>query len=621
MVEWKKSVRSGVTDEFVHPFPPVKGEPTEVSVQISSEAPVIAVVCHTIQDGKSHYYPMERTKEGPFHKYQTTIFPAYESRWYFSFQIETEDGWFFAQRNGVQGFHPSLSSLYCVDTSLVLDDWVPGSTFYQIFPDRFRNGNPDIGVQTGEYRFDDRETVALHPDTIPPSYETAHCLDFYNGDLKGIAQSIDYFKQLGITALYLNPIGRAKTNHRYDCTDFFHVDEHLGGDEALIELSERLHDAGIRLMLDISINHCGVEHPWFTRALESADSESASYFYRDEHGEFVYWWDVKTLPQLNYGNPEVRTIMYRGEQSVLRKFLKKPFSIDAWRFDVGADTGRHEHDQLSHEIWKEVRSVVKEENPQAYILGEHWEDASAYVQGDQWDSAMNYFGSGRLLRRWCGQRDTYLMTEWGHSDETGRQLTGVELSEAIQQHLASIPDQLVPRQFNLIDSHDTMRFHNHERVFSWSLYEGIVMLLFVMPGVPSIYYGDEIGLAGTIESNEGARYPMQWNRDRWDMRFYTLYSRLGNLRKRHELFAQGDWDTEWADETTVVFSRVYRSRGLIMILNRGESERILELDMRHRHIAYVEEWESGTRVALSEGIISWHMNPQKSALLLFSVLN
>lgn len=619
MIDWKKSIRSGVTEEFIRPFPVVKNRATEVSVKMVVESPVTQVICHTVQDGKSHYYTMEGSVEGPFIVYRTMVSPSYESRWYFSFQIETEGQWVFADRRSVQGFHPGLSTQYCVDTGLMLDNWVPGSTFYQIFPDRFRSGNAELGVKTGEYQFDGHSTIALASDTIPPSYETAHCLDFYNGDLEGIAQSIDHFKQLGVTALYLNPIFSAKTNHRYDCTDFYHVDEHLGGDQTLAELSRRLHEAGIRLMLDISINHCGLEHPWFQEALEDPDSAMAKFFYKTENGEFVYWEQVKTLPQLNYGNSQVRDVMYRSESSAVQRFLQEPFSIDAWRFDVGSDTGRYKEDQLSHKIWQEVRTVVKERNPNAYIIGEEWEDASAYVQGDQWDSAMNYFGSARLLRRWCGQQDTYLMTQWGHSDEKGRPLTGNELSAAIDQHLSGIIDQLVPRQFNLIDSHDTMRFHNHESVFSWPLYEGIVMMLFVMPGVPSIYYGDEVGLSGTIESNEGARYPMQWDRQKWDMRFFSLYSRLGNLRKGNAVFEHGDWHTEWCDETTVVFSRVHRSNGLLMILNRGESERDVELSLEHRKIAYVEEWESGSRVPIQNGMLTWHLMPHKSSIMLFSV--
>lgn len=615
MEQWIKSIRSGVTDEFITPFPPRRDTPVHVSLEVQDTSRAKRIVCHTVLDGNSHYVTMHGEQRGTHMVYKAVIPPAHESKWYFSFQIETEDGWYFATRRGILAYHPSITSMYEVDVDLDIAPWVAGSTFYQIFPDRFRNALPSIGVKTGEYRFDGHETIVLEEGTVPPPYEEGWCLDFYNGDLEGIARSIDHFTELGITALYLNPICSAKTNHRYDCTDFFHVDEHLGGDQALVSLSERLHTADIRLMLDISINHSGVAHPWFKRAQQDNTSEEATYYYRDDSGDFVFWEDVKTLPQLNYSSENLRRIMYKGEQSVLRKFIRPPFAIDAWRFDVGTDTGRHGTDQMSHEIWREVRTALKEEKAETYIIGEAWEDASAYIQGDQWDSAMNYFGSGRLLRRWYGQQDTYLMSDWGHSDETGRPLTGKELSDAIAQHLHAIPDQLVPVQFNLIDSHDTMRLHNHKRIFDWDLYEGIVMLLYLLPGVPNIYYGDEIGLEGTIESNEGARYPMVWDRNRWDSRFFSLYKGLGALRKDNDICAKGDWRTEWYDDTTVVFSRTYRERGLMIILNRSLEEKSVTVDLRHLTIKRMEDWETGLPVDPARGILRWDARPKKSSIL------
>jgi alpha-glucosidase len=619
MEPWIGSIRCSVTDEFIQPFPVQKGVATEVRLKMVHDAPVIRVVCHAVLDGKSYHFPTNQHVVGKRKIFVASVPPSNERIWYFSFQLETPQGWFFATRKGLLSFHPSIATMYGVDTELESDDWVPGSTFYQIFPDRFLGMNPDLGVRTGEYIFDGHHTRELSVDEVPPAYEDGWCLDFYNGDLKGIAQSIDHLLDMGITAVYLNPIFSAKTNHRYDCTDFFHVDEHLGGDLALAHLSEQLHNAGIRIIVDISINHSGIEHPWFKKAQKDPNSHEADFYYRDEAGNFIYWENVHTLPQLNYSSDRLRHIMYRGNDSVLRKFLRPPFSIDGWRFDVGTDTGRRGEDQFCHQIWKEVRSAIKEVNKQSYIIGEAWEDASVYIQGDQWDSAMNYFGSGRLLRRWYGQQDTYLMSNWGHSDETGRALTGKELSDAIAQHLLSIPEQLIPRQFNLIDSHDTMRLHNHKRIFDWNLYEGIVMLLFVLPGVPSVYYGDEIGLDGTIGSNEGARYPMQWNKRKWDQRFVDLYRRLGNLRKDSPLFAYGDWHTLWYDDTTVVFSRIYRSEGMIIMLNRSDSEKDISIDLRHLYITHMKEWKSKDTVPLHEGIFAWQVKERKSHLFLFDI--
>lgn len=210
------------------------------------------------------------------------------------------------------------------------------------------------------------------------------------------------------------------------------------------------------------------------------------------------------------------------------------------------------------------------------------------------------------------------MTNWGHSDESGRPLTGKELSDAISQHLYSIPDQMVPRQFNLIDSHDTMRLHNHRSLFDWDLYRGIVMMLYVMPGVPSIYYGDEIGLAGTIESNEGARYPMQWDSEAWDQRFFDLYKRLGELRKQEPSLAYGNWRTEYADEQTVVFSRTSCGSGLLMVLNRATEEKELQLDLGHLGLRKATDWERGHHIPVRSDTIVLELEAKESKLLLYT---
>jgi alpha-glucosidase len=618
MQNWRNSIVSAVAPEFLSPFPPEADVPTKVAMKMLAGAPVHKVVCHAVLDGKSRQIPMQRRREGVFDRWEAFVEASYEQVWRFSFQILADDGWSFVTRTGVQAFHPLEKDMHVVDTSLRLDDWVPSTTFYQIFPDRFRKGDPSVGVRSGEYTFDGHPVRVLPFDQIPPPYEEGHCLDFYNGDLQGIVDAIPHLKELGIGAVYLNPIFRARTNHRYDCIDFFHVDEHLGGDAALIHLSNALHTEGIALMLDVSINHSGIGHQWYRKALSDPESDEAAFYYVKPDGTFAYWEDVHTLPQLNYGNRKLRETMYLDESSVIRKFLKPPFSIDAWRFDVGVDTGRHGADQMSHEIWREVRQSVKATNPNAYIIGEAWEDASSYVQGDQWDSAMNYFGSGRLLRRWYGQQDTYLMSNWGHSDESGRPLSGMELADAISQHLYSIPDQLVHRQFNLIDSHDTMRLHNHQRLFDWDLYRGIIMMLYVMPGVPSIYYGDEVGLAGTIESNEGARYPMQWDTGKWNLRFFDLYKRLGKLRKQEPSLAYGNWRTEYTDEQTVVFSRTSYGSGLLMVLNRAPGIKQLQLDVEHLGLCKATEWESGELICVRSGTIVLELEAKESKILLYT---
>jgi alpha-glucosidase len=618
MKNWKNTFRSEVSPQFISPYPPLQDQDCTILAQVVSNNHLLSVVCNVLSDGRTHRYPMHRLESNGnyFDRYETIVKAPYVQPWCFYFELDTDEGFLFYTRWGLQIFHPAETRLFRVDASLVLADWVPQSTFYQIFPDRFKKGSPELGVREGEYTFDGHQTKELAFGEKPLEYPQGWCLDFYNGDLQGIIDAIPHFSALGVTALYLNPIFRARTNHRYDCTDFFHVDEHLGGDEALIALGEALHAAGMRLMLDVSINHTGIDHPWFLTAKQDFRSEEAGFYYRQEDGSFDYWANVHTLPQLNYSSGTLQDFMWKAPDSVVRRYLKPPYGIDAWRFDVGTETGRNKEHQICHEIWREVRSAIKMTKPDAYVIGEAWEDASPYLQGDQWDSAMNYFGSGRLLRRWYGQQETYLMSNWGHSDESAEPLTGIELSDAINQHLHSIPDQLVYQQFNLIDSHDTARLHNHLRIFDWDLYRGVVMLLYVLPGTPSIYYGDEIGLDGHIFNNEGARYSMEWDEQKWDRRFIQLYRDLGMLRKNHSCIGYGGYRILHADEETMIFARCNRQEAVILVLNRALSERSILIDGTSLGIYCAINWKENSPLEVTDCSFTCKLSPRQSELYL-----
>ncbi len=589
-----------------------------ITAQVASNNHLRSLVCNVLADGRTHRYQMHRipTNGTYFDRYEAIVQPPQVQPWRFYFELNTDEGFWFYTRYGLQVFHPSETKAFQVDSSLVLADWVPQSTFYQIFVDRFKKGSPELGVKDGEYTFDGHQTKELAFGDTPLEYPQGWCLDFYNGDLQGIIDAIPHFHALGVTALYLNPIFRARTNHRYDCTDFFHVDEHLGGDKALIALIEALHAVGMRLMLDVSINHTGIDHPWFINAMKNPMSEEAGFYYRNADGSFAYWAGVHTLPQLNYASGKLRELIWKDSDSVVRRYLKPPFGIDAWRFDVGTETGRNGEHQFCHEIWHEVCKAIKETNQKTYVIGEAWEDASSYIKGDQWDSAMNYFGSGRLLRRWYGQQDTYLMSSWGHSDESAKPLTGNELSDAIDQHLYSIPDQLVYQQFNLIDSHDTARLHNHHRIFDWELYRGVIMLLFILPGTPSVYYGDEIGLDGHMYNNEGARHSMEWDETKWNRRFFQLYRDLGLLRKNHPCLGYGGYRTLHADEETMVFVRSNRQEAVILVLNRAQTERSILINGTSLGINSVIDWIENSPLEVTDCKFTCKLAPKQSELYL-----
>ncbi len=496
------------------------------------------------------------------------------------FTIERNDSIYYFSKLGFSSAHPSDRDCFNILVGLEVPSWVSNSTCYQIFPDRFRNGNENNNVKTGEYYFDGSYSKEMSFNQEPLDFEEGRCLDFFNGDLKGVELSLAYLKSLGINCIYLNPIGVSKTTHRYDCCDFFSVDSKLGGDEALISLINEAHKLSIKVIVDISINHTGIDHPWFKKALEDNASKEAKYYYIDEDNNVTFWQGVKTLPQLNYNNQELRDLMYRGKNSVIKKYLKSPFYQDGWRFDVADEVGRKGEDQFNEEIWREVRESIKEENPNAYILAESWIDSSDHLQGDQWDATMNYFGSSRPIRRWMGEEDRFTCLNWGHSPRKVNQYNANDLQVALTSQLNSIPEQLVQFQMNLIDSHDTPRLHNNAEIFEFNTYQSSVMLMYSLPGMPSVYYGDEIGIAGKMGSVEMSRYPMLWDEDKWNKDFHTLYKMLGKFRQEYkDVLYLGAFRLLNINENIFVMVRYNEDKVIFVILNKENKAITINLDI------------------------------------------
>ena len=485
-------------------------------------------------------------------------------------------GSLYLSKRGESHVCPCNRDTFEIIADLDVPSWIPNAVCYQIFPDRFAKGDPSVGAKAGGYVFDGHEPVVMDWNDEPLQYKDGHCLDFFNGDLKGIADKVEHFKELGVTTLYLNPIGCSMTTHRYDCTDYFHVDPKLGGDDAYASMIQTMHENGIKVVTDISINHTGIEHPWFKNALNGG--EEKEFYYEDGKGDFDYWFGVRTLPQLNYKSKRLRDLVFAGEGSVLKKFLRPPFCQDGWRMDVATCVGVNGSDRMCHEIWQNVRKSVKAVNPQAYIVGECWEDAGSFLQGDQWDATMNYVGCSRPLRSWMGEEDRYFCRNM-NDPGVCRPFTAKELRDNLFNQLSSLPSQMVYQQMNLIDSHDIPRLYNHRQVFDRDLYFGAVMMLFMLPGMPSIYYGDEIALSGPMGTAENCRYPMQWDRSKWNMSFYDLYCSLGRLRASYgDALGTGLWEFGYCDDDVLEFTRTSGlgvGQQVKLVMFRGDSKRIV----------------------------------------------
>jgi cyclomaltodextrinase len=449
-------------------------------------------------------------------------------------------------------------------------DWVQDAIFYQIFPDRFARSNRNPSAN-----------LPFEPWESPP---TPH--GFKGGDLYGIIEKLDYLQDLGITALYLNPIFESASNHRYHTYDYYNVDPLLGGNDALRELLGKAHERNIRIILDGVFNHAsrgfwqfhhvlenGIGSPyrdWFffdtarlhgrrrwgayptpeeTQALQSGEDSLYAIGYRG-------WWNLPDLPKFNTNTKAVRNFLF----GVAKYWIE--FGIDGWRLDVPADID-------DDSFWQEFRYRVRQANSQAYIVGEIWHEAQRWLQGDQFDAVMNYelvkptmaFVAGRHLDlRAAHQQSSYHGIQ--HS------IDAHEFANRVDHNLNLYKRDITYSQLNLLDSHDTPRFlscvsGNKESLkLAWLFY-------FTYPGAPCIYYGDEIGMEG--EHLHPARKSFLWDEDKWDHGLRSYVKELITLRKENRALRRGDFRRLWSADHIYAFSRSFEGKTIVVAMNASES--------------------------------------------------
>ena len=578
---WLESVYSDGTAAFVSNPCPNLFETVTIRLRFYRNAPVKHVLLRTIPNGIERFIPMSRGREENGLVYYEAPLQITENRTQYQFYLVCEDVIYFYTQKEITTYLPDHTYDFVLLADYVQPEWVKNAVFYQIFPERFCNGDPSNDVRTGEYTQDGHPAIHMaHWEDTPLPYEKGYCMDFFGGDLQGIRQKIPYLKELGVTALYLNPIFVAPSVHKYDCLDYFHVDPHLGGDQALAELSQALHENGMKLILDISINHTGISHKWFNRdgaffdksigAYNNPDSPERGYYFFNSDNSYHKWLGVDTLPTLNYTSEALRDVIYRREDSVLKKWLKPPYCIDGWRFDVADTFARKDELQLAHDLWPEIRNSIRSVNPQAYILAEDWGDCAQYLQGNEWDSPMNYFGCARVIRQFLGEPDLF-MAKHPILREVPYRMTAQDVKNRVMEHLAKLPYVMWENQFNLFDSHDASRLHNNPKITRES-YRGAVLFQFLLTGAASIYYGDEAEIDGTLDSMEGCRYPMPWSRNIPSCESYRLIHTMTHLKADHKALRQGGMKFLYAEGHVVALARFWDEEVFVGIISTEDRD-------------------------------------------------
>ncbi len=441
-------------------------------------------------------------------------------------------------------------------------DWVKHAVFYQIFPDRFAR-SPHLSHPPG---------IAFKPWGSPPEEQ-----GYQGGDLLGIVDKLDYLQELGITALYLNPIFASASNHRYHTFDYFQVDPLLGGKAALRELLDQAHARGIRVVLDGVFNHASRGFWAFHHILENGgNSPYLDWFIvrrwplhpypsrKQEQPNYDCWWNLPALPKFNFKNPGVRAYML----AVARYWLE--FGIDGWRLDVPEEID-------DPDFWRQFRRVVKTANPEAYICGEIWHPAPKWLQGDQFDAVMNYIFSRAALGFFGA--DT-LRPDYRPAGYPLKPLDAPAFAAEIEQMHAWYDWQVNQVQLNLLDSHDMARTLWIVREDESALRLAVLFQM-TMPGAPCLYYGSEIGLSAAGDPHCRGAFP--WDESApWNHDLLAFYRRAIALRHRYPVLRVGDFRALYAAHGVYAFERALGTQRAVVIFNTTTQPVNLDLALEAR---------------------------------------
>lgn len=602
-LHWSRGVHHDGSSCYVLSHEPLSlGSTVKLRVRTALEAPLKGMFVRTNPDGEQRMTPLRLIAQGPVACWWEGDIPIRMVKNNYRFLLLTDEGNWWLTAAGMVRYTPTDATDFRILAHYQAPAWVRDSVFYQIFPERFADGDPSNNVRDGEYACYGRPVVARPWGEAPRSHRETGGIEFFGGDLWGIIKHLDYLQDLGVNALYLTPIFTSPSNHKYDTTDYRHVDAHFGGDEALISLRNALDERDMRLMLDLVPNHCGAEHPWFLAAQADLSAPSAEFFtFHRWPNDYESWMGVGSLPKLNYRSLRLREEMYAGEDSIARHWLKPPYRIDGWRVDVANMLARQGENQFEHKVGRGLRRAVKSLAPQAYLIGENFYDASQQLQGDELDATMNYRGFSIPLQQWLVGFDPSLA--WRPDLQEPDMLPTGALADQWRAFIAAIPWQVAAQQFNLLGSHDTRRIQTIVGGDE-TLARIAAALLFTFPGTPSVYYGDEIGMAGG--SDPDCRRCMIWDEQQWNTGRREFYQRLTLLRRSSPALRHGGFQILYAAGETMAFMREAPEERIIVVARRA-LDGLEELPVRHAGLPdglLLKEVISGAEMPVEQGRLS-----------------
>lgn len=621
----KKALFSDGTKDYRSPAEPREND--KVTIRFRTKRDNVDMVWLCSREKKQR---MKRTEtKWDFDYYSVEIQLGSEPFFYY-FKVVTGILECYYDRYGVND-KPREEYYFCIVPGFSTPEWAKGAVMYQILVDRFYNGNPAGDVLDGEYYYVDGPTKHVE--------NWAHCpqgisvREFYGGDLEGVRQKLDYLQELGIEVLYFNPLFVSPSNHKYDCQDYDYIDPHVSNivvdegavlpegckdntqaaryitrvtDKRNLEASnayfakfvEEVHAHGMKIILDGVFNHCGSFHKWLDReklyeqqggyapgAYVSGESPYRDFFAFQnqeawpDNGSYEGWWGFETLPKLNYeGSQE----LWNYVLDIGRKWVSPPYNVDGWRLDVAADLGHSP--EVNHRFWKEFRKAVKEANPNAVILAEHYGDPKSWLLGDEWDTIMNYDAFMEPI--------TWFLTGMEkHSDEYRGECFGNpgDFEGAMRHHMTRFMTSSLQCAMNELSNHDHSRFLTRtnkkvgraEQLGTDAAGRGInkgvmkeaVVFQMTWPGAPTLYYGDEAGQVGFTDPDNRRTYP--WGSE--DMDLLNFHREMIRIHKEHEAFKTGSIQFVWGEYNFLCYARYNRREHFLVVLNNDAVSRTVEM--------------------------------------------
>ena len=615
----KQALFSDGSKWYVSPQEPECNETVKIRIRTAKGD---AVRVRVITDGKGYDLGKE-ISEGEF-DYYSVIWKLGCEPFRYYFEIRDEEQTLYYNRCGASG-EPDEDFDFVIVPGFSVPEWAKGAVMYQIFTDRFCNGDSSNDVETGEYYYiNDRVNQVTDWEKYPDAMDVHN---FYGGDLQGVLDKLDYLQELGVEVLYFNPLIVSPSNHKYDTQDYDYIDPHFGviihdggenlrdGDtqnknatkyqkrvadianleasnEFFARLVEEVHRRGMKVILDGVFNHCGSFNKWMDReqiyegqenavpgAYASEESPYHDYFKFTDKGENAWpytkesegWWGFDTLPKLNYEESKnlEEYILYIG-----KKWVSPPYNVDGWRLDVAADLGHSA--QYNHEFWKKFRCVVKEANPEAIILAEHYGDASGWLAGDEWDTVMNYDAFMEPV--------TWFLTGMSkHSDRSRPELIGdsEQFAESMNHYMAKMLTPSLEVAMNELSNHDHSRFLTRtnrvvgrladkgskaagEGVDTAVMREAVAMQM-TWVGAPTVYYGDEAGVCGFTDPDSRRTYP--WGKE--DKEMIEFHREMIRIHKENQPLLYGSLKILTTEENILAYGRFTDKEQIIVIVNNG----------------------------------------------------